>query len=922
MKSRDADPALQLRDMFDGGYNVVHACTTDQRELIVDLCRVFGELIADDEPYQIVTWDTERGFILYDKCDFRVAKPMPPGLIAVEGNQQRPIVDPTMALKQIVTQPVKCRIFVMHNLDSYCQASAALRQIVENFVVGTRINNADCRQMIVSVSVNSTLHQWLTDHVPVVRFRPPTGDRLLAVIDENINNLKAGYPDGTHTALGSDTRVSELRPKLLRVGSGLTAQQFTNVFSSAFVSAGDLDEGFLRAMKDHTAAMIATCDFLEYVPDHKAPDPASLIGFDNAERYLRLLSLGLTPEGRALNLAKPTGFALVGPAGSGKCLGVDTPVLMFDGTVKKVQDVKTGELVMGPDSKPRKVLGTTRGYGPLFRVTPVKGDAYVVNDAHVLSLVKYVGKDGKKRRTVAIPVADYAAMSTGHRKAYEGWRTGVDWPEQPLPLPPYILGIWLGDGTAKQPEVTTPDAEVVAALRQYAEENNLTVVKRPGKARGKASTYYLASGPRGGRRSNVLLTTLRDLEVIANKHIPESYLVNSRANRLALLAGLLDSDGYLGRGTYEITQKSQKLANQIAFLARSLGFAAYVFPKKCTIKSLGFEGNYFAVSISGHTDVIPTRIARKRAAPRQQVKNVQVTGITVKAIGDGDYYGFELDGDHLFLLGDFTVTHNSQFAMTYARRLSEQTDSDYKFFLLNAGQLLSKYVGESEDNLERVLETFDATGGCVVLVDECEKVLGAAIGDGSDDSTSSEMMRRMGGRLLSWMANEDKSAIVLATMNDIKGVSDAFLRRFDLTLYTDLPDDEARRQLFGEMLRRRAATAEWLNDDAEWKPLQLATEDFSGAEIRKIVNMACNIAFDVRKTLNIAPDDMQQAVDMIKPTTMIVMRPEQLNAMRTKLPSFGIPVATPAKKRQDPLGDLLSKSTGKRRAVKSRAENN
>ena len=59
-----------------------------------------------------------------------------------------------------------------------------------------------------------------------------------------------------------------------------------------------------------------------------------------------------------------------GESATGKCLGRDTPVLMFDGTTKKVQDIKTGDLLMGDDSQPRTVLNTTSGFGPLFKVMP------------------------------------------------------------------------------------------------------------------------------------------------------------------------------------------------------------------------------------------------------------------------------------------------------------------------------------------------------------------------------------------------------------------------------------------------------------------------------------------------------------------------------------------------------------------------
>ena len=101
------------------------------------------------------------------------------------------------------------------------------------------------------------------------------------------------------------------------------------------------------------------------------------------------------------------------------------------------------------------------------------------------------------------------------------------------------------------------------------------------------------------------------------------------------------------------------LAEDVKFIARSLGLAAYI--KSC-IKGCqtGAIGTYYRVYISGDCSIIPTRITRKMAKPRKINKNPLNVGIkSVEPVGVGEYYGFETDGNHLFLLGDFTVVHNS-----------------------------------------------------------------------------------------------------------------------------------------------------------------------------------------------------------------------------------------------------------------------
>lgn len=354
--------------------------------------------------------------------------------------------------------------------------------------------------------------------------------------------------------------------------------------------------------------------------------------------------------------------------GLGKCLGRGTPVLMYDGTVKNVEYIKEGELIMGPDSGPRRVRGVVHGQSKLFRVIPTKGDPYVVNDGHILSLkITGVGNGCPNRRVTAsdgrkflsgdicnISVNDYLASSKTFRHVAKGWRAAVQFNQKIVEIPPYILGVWLGDGSAATTQITTMDAEVVKTLHRYASDNGLTLSVCSSTSTGKALTYSITNTSNHKRDANVFRAALRKYNLLDNKHIPADYLVNDRETRLELLAGLLDSDGSVAGNVYEITTYKLTMSEQILFLARSLGFAAYRSEKIVN------DTVYYRIIISGDTQTIPTKVERKKATPRKQKKDVLVTGIHVEPAGFGDYYGFELEGaDKLFLLGDFTVTHNT-----------------------------------------------------------------------------------------------------------------------------------------------------------------------------------------------------------------------------------------------------------------------
>jgi len=360
-------------------------------------------------------------------------------------------------------------------------------------------------------------------------------------------------------------------------------------------------------------------------------------------------------------------YVLYGATGSGKCLGKGTPVMMFDGRIKPVEEISAGDLLMGPDSRSRRVLGTTTGREALYRVTPCKGDSYVVNESHILSLRKsHVSNHPLSAgRIVNICVRDFLNKTRYFRGIHKGWRVAVDFPAAPVPLDPYFLGVWLGDGHKDETRVTTPEPEVVTYLTACATEYGLSLKKVD--ECGKATTYGL-TGSVAERRpgSNQIRNLLRDIGVWKNKHIPHIYLANSREVRLELLAGILDTDGYTHNGGHDIVSAIELFADHILYLARSLGLAAYKHEKIV-------DGEvYYRLSISGDFSEIPFRVPRRVPRERRQIKDVLLTGITVRPIGEGDYYGFELDGDGLFLLGDFTVTHNTTLTAMLSGKAVDQ----------------------------------------------------------------------------------------------------------------------------------------------------------------------------------------------------------------------------------------------------------
>jgi hypothetical protein len=476
---------------------------------------------------------------------------------------------------------------------------------------------------------------------------------------------------------------------------------------------------------------------------------------------------------------------IMGPPGHGKCLAKNTPIIMLDGTEKMVQDIKPGEQITGDDSTPRNVLSICSGKEMMYKIHQTYGDDYIVNESHIISLklsksprirdrlsknsfqVSWFTKDKTNSKTfsyssrkdkdisyqeavnfaktlqpkgtvIDINILEYLKRPKSWKSAYKGFKVGVDFHLQNVDLDPYILGIWLGDSSSNGPNITSVDKEVISYFKEYFNE---LCVKKDGD-----NTYRFTSGKQGGRSDrNVFVNTLKKYNLLNNKHVPYDYKINSESNRLSLLAGIIDSEGYLYDNCYEIVQKNKKLSVDILFLARSLGFRVNMkeCQKSCTYKGQKREGIYYRIIISGDTDKIPVLLSRKKASPNKQKKNQLVYGIKIEKLEVGDYYGFEIDGNHRFLLGDFTVTHNTEVAKIIGKIYQSMgiLSRTGPFKIAYRDDFVAEYLGQTAIKTRKLL--CSCLGG-ILFVDELYS-LGPGVKD--SDSFSKEALDTLTGFL-------------------------------------------------------------------------------------------------------------------------------------------------------------------------------
>ncbi len=355
------------------------------------------------------------------------------------------------------------------------------------------------------------------------------------------------------------------------------------------------------------------------------------------------------------------------------CHAKGSSVLTSDGVCIKVEDVKVGDFLLGNDGTPRKVLELHNGVDDMYKVTPIKGEPFVVNGGHILHLYKTnegKGYNSCQPRYDEISVKEYVTKSANYKHLHKLHRVSqIDFGNDKYLFDPYFVGLYLGDGCCINGlNITTQREEVVEYLREFARTYGLgfrAAEKRNGE--NKAKSYFFPYAFANNNTPNPLQVTIRGLglegKVAGDKFIPHQYKVASVEDRFSLLAGLLDTDAFYDKekNTFEYCSKSKRLADDVVFVCRSLGFFAQIGKTK-VVKG----ESYYRIQISGDLNLIPTKVAIRQGRARKQKKSVLVTGFSVEYLGRGEYFGFTLDGNHLYCDNQFFIHHNSGKSLVIA----------------------------------------------------------------------------------------------------------------------------------------------------------------------------------------------------------------------------------------------------------------
>lgn len=407
---------------------------------------------------------------------------------------------------------------------------------------------------------------------------------------------------------------------------------------------------------------------------------------------------------------------IMGPPGTGKCLGKNTPVLMFDGSIKMVQDIVVGDRIMGDDSTAREILSICTGTQEMFRVSSLESndehDVYIVNKSHILSLYH---TDTQEYRDVC--VEDYLKDPN----AYQGYRTAVRYEKHlPLTMDPYILGQSIMKHHIADGKVIVKSTQPI--FQSYMEMCDYIRQVKPGE-------YHV--------EHDVLQ------RYIDQRYLNEDYIFYSTRDLRQMLGGMIDAYAQVNTDEQTAILRFTTETHALYFMTRKichlLGLSYSckikqvqynVFPTPTRIRPLQQHVVFYYLTIEKVFDYIPSMIYTEVYELNDFPLLKPLYDIHVQSIGDGVYYGFEIDGNHRFVLGNHVVTHNTSVAKIIGEMYKNMgiLSADGVFKIAKREDFVAEYLGQTAIKTKKLL---NSCKGGVLFIDEVY-----ALGPGKKDQDS------------------------------------------------------------------------------------------------------------------------------------------------------------------------------------------
>ncbi|HSD49127.1 MAG TPA: PhoH family protein [Actinomycetota bacterium] len=390
----------------------------------------------------------------------------------------------------------------------------------------------------------------------------------------------------------------------------------------------------------------------------------------------------------------------------GRAQPLDSQVLTPDGFIP-IGSLRLGDLVTGSDGRPTPVLGVyPQGRKPVFRLITQDGASTLCCGEHLWTVSTAADRRRGKPPRVLETQEMVGRLRTAHTHRFELplLREPVRFVPRAVPLDPYALGLLLGDGcltTSTTPSFSTGDPELALALEMSLEGIELV---------HKGGFDYVLRNRAGGRGgvivANPITAALRDLNLAgtrsSTKFVPDAYLHNSPAVRLAVLQGLLDTDGgpvTQSRRTCRVqyVTTSPRLRDDVVFLVRSLGGVVYQRTRDAAGRKPGlangrpvrYRSDAYVLDIRLPEDIDPFRLTRKLWTYRAFGGGGRPMRFVdrIDPVGDRETVCIQVAaGDSLYVTDDFLVTHNTlNDSFIILDEAQNTTPEQMKMFLTRLG---------------------------------------------------------------------------------------------------------------------------------------------------------------------------------------------------------------------------------------------
>jgi replicative DNA helicase len=475
-----------------------------------------------------------------------------------------------------------------------------------------------------------------------------------------------GLAEGTPTAAYADHYARIVSQKASLRDIITTAQR-----AIALAAAGDGDpEGIIAAAQAEVTQLLVRGVRGEFDPSHEvAGDVADYVAYLAKNKgALTGATSGLPDLDKLLHGFQPGSIYIVaGRPSMGKALDVETPIPTTRGYVR-MGDLVPGDRVFGPDGQPTEVVAATEWMHdrPCYEVTFDDGTTLVADAEHQWQTHTRNPRGGVGIRTT---VEIMATLTAGGKR----WNHRIpaaapaEFPPAKLPVDPYLLGVWLGDGTSASATLSLGERDA-SHIGAELGSRGVPLARREHQTSGSV-TVGLSAG-RGGPRAANVQTALRRLGVLGNKHIPACYLSASPQQRADLLRGLLDTDGHVEKGGHvELTLTRDVLARDALRLLRSLGHVPYVNEYDAVLdgRVVGRRWRIGFMPVGPHPIVsVPFKGARVRRGADSRAGHRRIVAVT--AVPSRPVRCIRVARrDGLFQAGEaHIITHNSALALKAA----------------------------------------------------------------------------------------------------------------------------------------------------------------------------------------------------------------------------------------------------------------